>query len=320
MLLSCLKWTFITLITLFLTGVCYEYYSRWHLERTAFSGKTFVGIHGKPLHYVKKGHGHTTVIFASGMGSSYGIWQEIQNSVSQHAVTLAYDRNGLMLSDANDLPVTNSQVSEELELLLEKTKCPKPYIIVAHSMAGIYLRPFIQDHQKDISGIIFAEASHPQQLQSASPALLKALSPPPAGFIKFVVATGIYRLLFSLTSISPEIPFGHPLHRLERDFFYRSRAKIMEELANDRINFKDAERYPGFGAIPLTVVTGTSEIRYARIKSKAVRDEYRQLTESLQHDLLRLSSRSRLVKAEHSGHILQVHNAPLLIAEIRRML
>ncbi|GAB3420675.1 alpha/beta hydrolase [Niabella aquatica] len=319
-MLPFLKWFLFILAFLLLAGILFEQYSRWKLEKTAFTGKPFVEINGKPLHYVKKGQGNCTVVFQSGMGSSYAIWQEIQDSISQNAVTIAYDRNGLMLSEATDAPVTNDQVAEELQLLLEKTNCPKPYILVGHSMAGIYLRPFIKKNEQDIAGIVFVEASHPQQIKKASPELLKALSIPPRWLIKFAVNTGIYRTMFSFVPLSPEIPMNHPLHRLEKDFFYRSCDKILEEVENDALNFKNAEKYTSFGNIPLTVITGTSEIRYAAIKDTVVRNEYRQWVDEMQHDLLKLSANSWLIKAPNSGHLVQINDGALLIREIRNML
>jgi len=317
---SFLKWSFVVFVSLLLVGFLFERYARWALEKQALKGKTFVEINGAPLHYVKKGKGHCTVVFQSGMGSSHAIWQQVQDSVSQNAVTISYDRNGLMFSKDNGLPVTNNQVSEELETLLEKTNCPKPYILVGHSMAGIYLRRFIKHNEKDIKGIIFAEAAHPKQLEKASPELLKALNIPPKWLINLVVNIGIYRTFFSFVPISPEIPLNHPLHKLEKDFFYKSYHKVLEELDNDKLNFKDAEQYSSFGNIPLTVIMGTSDIRYAKIKDAVVKNEYKALVNEVQHDLLKLSTNSRFVEAKNSGHIPQINDSALLITEIRRNL
>lgn len=317
---SFFKWSFLIGIFLLLLGILFEQYSRWQLEKSAFTDKTFVNIHGKPLHYVKKGQGNCTVVFQSGMGSGHGIWREIQDSLASDAVTLSYDRNGLGLSEANSTPATNDAISEELQLLLEKTNCPKPYILVGHSMAGIYLRPFIKQHEKDIVGIVFADASHPLQIKKASPELLQALRVPSPWLIKFAMNTGVYRVLYSFVPMSAEIPMDHPLHQQERDFFYRSYHKTIEELAHDEQNFEDAEQYTSFGDIPLTVIMGTAEVRYAGIKHETVKAEYHQLWNKAQHDLLNLSSHSRLVEAPNSGHMLQVQDSQLLVEEIRKLL
>ena len=319
-ILSFLKWSFLTLIALLVVGMLFEQYARWSLERKAIKGKTFVEINGKPLHYVKKGLGNYTIVFQSGMGSSHAIWQPIQDELAQNAVTISYDRNGIMFSEDNGLPITNENVSRELEALLLKTNCPKPYILVGHSMAGIYLRSFIDRNKKDISGILFLEAAHPQQIAKASPELIKLLTPPPLWLAKLAVNTGFYRIFFSFFPLSPEIPLNHPLHQVEKDFFYKSCDKIFKEVANDQLNFKDAEKYTSFGDIPLTVIMGSSAIRYANIKNQKIKEEYCALVKEVQEDLLKLSSNSRMVEAPNSGHLPQIKDSQLIILAIRQLL
>ena len=46
-------------------------------------------------------------------------------------------------------------------VLLKKTNCPEPYIIVGHSIAGVMLREFIYENSNSISGIVFVDVSHP---------------------------------------------------------------------------------------------------------------------------------------------------------------
>jgi pimeloyl-ACP methyl ester carboxylesterase len=317
LLLSFLKWIMIIAGVLLLAGIAYEQFSRYRLEKKFLAGKTFAEINGHPLHYVKKGSGNCTVVFQSGMGSSHYIWKELQDRLAPFAVTIAYDRNGLMFSESAGLPVTNKNVSDELEQLLEKTGCPKPYILVGHSMAGIYLRPFIEQHKKDIRAIILAEAAHPEQLARSSKAFIAALKPPPRWLIDFVIKTGIYRAYFSFKPLSPEIPLDHPLHIIEKDFFYRSYNTTLEEVDNDELNFRDAANYKNFDPIPLTVITGTSDIHYEAFKDEAIKAEYKRLVNELQAELLNLSTHSRHIKAPNSGHILQVNDVDLLVNEIR---
>jgi pimeloyl-ACP methyl ester carboxylesterase len=318
-LLSFFKWFAIVLLLLLFAGTVFEQYTRRRLNRP---GKTLTyhTINDMQLHYVKKGTGNTTVIFQSGMGSSHSIWQEIQENIAHNATTLSYDRNGIMWSQENNLPVTNRQVTEELEALLEKTHCPKPYILVGHSMAGVYLRSFINKHKEDIAGIIFVEAAHPEQIKKASPALLKATKIPPHWLIKLAVNTGLYRALFHYLPISPEIPMHHRMHTTERDYFYKSYHKVLEELKNVTINFADATQHSSFGDIPLTLIMGTNEVRFANIRDNTVKQEYRALLMEVQHDLLRLSTNSKLIKAPNSGHIVQIHDAALIIDEIKTLL
>ncbi|WP_152620295.1 alpha/beta fold hydrolase [Pedobacter lusitanus] len=314
------KWAFIVLLVMLLAGIIFEQYSRRKLERNIRKGKTFAAINGHQIHYVKKGKGNCTVIFESGLASDHMIWKEVQDEIAKDAVTLSYDRSGMFLSEAGDFVKTNESIANELTQLAELTHCPKPYIIVGHSIAGIYIRPFIASHLQDMAGIVLVDASHPMQLKRSSAKLKKANGTLPLGLIKIMMETGIFRLLFTFIPFSAEIPVNHRFHRIFKDFFYKSYRTVFLEAANDTLNFQDAGKYTSFGHIPLTVITGISPVRYAHIKDAALQQEYQELAEELHSDLLGLSTNNRLVKATKSGHIIQVQESGLIAEEIRRIL
>ncbi len=318
---SVAKWMSIIVLSLLVIGFLYERISRKRIEKLLFSEKTFARINGSNIHYVKKGSGSFTVVFVSGMGSGHYIWKTVQDELSGDAVTIAYDRNGIMLSDDNvNVGVTNQEISKELETLLQQTGCPGPYLLVAHSMASTYLRPFIESNKHNIAGIVFAEAVHPLQKQRASDALRASRSIPPRWVIDAAIHSGLYRLLFSFKPVSAEIPLKHPLHAMEKNLFYRTYKKLLEELQYEDRNFADAAVYNSFDAIPLTVISGTSAIRYSAIKDARIRNEYLTLTSDMQLALAQLSSRSRQVLVPGSGHLLQVNHSDVLAAEISRMI
>lgn len=308
---------FLVLIIILISGIVFELLARIILGKQIYIQRTFVSVSGKNLHYVKSGVGDCTVIFVSGLGSSHAIWKDIQDEVSKSTVTLSYDRNGIMFSDNNpQVKVTIDDVSNELTQLLSKTNCPKPYIIVAHSMAGIYLRPFISDQINNILSVIFVEATHPEQIVKSSEKLKRLLKVPPFWLVKLLVTSGFYRTFFLLFPLSIEIPKKHRLTTIERNFFYKSYKKIFEELKNDSSNMVASKKYTSFGNLRLCIIVGTSNIRYNHIKDYAVASEYKKLLNSLQNDLLKLSINSRLRNATNSGHLVQINDGQLIIDEI----
>lgn len=315
-----LKWTALAAGALMLLGILFEQYSRWRLEKNIRNGRTFVNINGHDIHYVKKGTGNCTVIFESGLASDHYNWVQVQQEVSKKAVTLSYDRSGMFLSEAGDTAKTNRSISNELSELLEKTNCPKPYIVVGHSMGAIYLRAFIDQHKQDIAGVVFVEAAHPQQMKRSSPEILKAFARPPYLGVKAMIETGIFRVLFSYHPVSEEIPMNHPFHTQFKKYFYKSYKAIYKEAENDSLNFEDAERYNSFGNIPLTVIMGNPAVWSGAIKDPKTRLDFEQLVDELHHDFLKLSSNSRLVNAEKSGHIVQVNDSDLIAREIGKVI
>lgn len=319
MVLILLKWMLMMTLFLLLIGIIYEQYSRWQLEKNIRKGKSFALVNGHQLHYVKKGKGNCTVVFESGLASDHINWVDVQQQVANYAVTISYDRSGMFLSESGDGTKTNASIVNDLEQLLEKTRCPKPYIMVGHSIGGIYLRLFVKQNKEDIAGIMLLESAHPLQIKKSSAAMLKAFAPPPAWIMHFILRTGIFRILFNFIQVSPEIPLKHPFHIHFRKFFYRSYPAILLEYRNDVKNLSEAESH-SFGNIPLTVIMGASDIWSKPIKDPVLRTEFHKLVEELQKDHLNLSSCSKFVIAEKSGHIVQVNDSELIAEEIIKLL
>jgi len=315
-----LIYTLSILAILIVVGVVTEQILRYQQFKELKKGQTFVKVDQHLLQYHKKGSGDCTIVFESGLGSDLSIWKEIQDSVSKDAVTISYNRAGIGLSEAGGETITNNSVSHQLITLLEKTRCPKPYIMVGHSMAGIYLRRFIKNNEKDITGVVFVDAAHPLQMKMASPKLLKSVSVPPTSLIKFIMNTGLYRLIFSFTSFPPEVPVNHPINIQQKKFFYLSFDGTMKEAKNDKSNFEDAQQVSSFGNIPFAVITGTSAIRTKGFKDESIKKEYQELVASLQADFLKLSTDSWLVKAEKSGHVIQASEPQIIVGQIRKVL
>lgn len=138
---------------LLLVGLVYEQYSRWQMEKRLKGKGTFAQVGKYKLHYTKIGQGDCTVVFQSGLGSDGSIWREVLQEIAKNAVTISYDKSRLFYSENGDTTKSNASISNELYALLEQTNCPKPYVLVGHSMAGIYLRKFAEDH---LAGMVSA--------------------------------------------------------------------------------------------------------------------------------------------------------------------
>ncbi|GAA6764204.1 hypothetical protein AAFH68_01330 [Flavobacterium sp. CGRL1] len=138
---------------------------RAYYDKKQPSKDEFVFVKDRKIHFRKIGNSlKGTVVFESGLGGDYMHWQELQNKLSKDYTTISYDKAGILWSDPAE-NISLKRYSEDLDTVLTKTNCPKPYILVGHSFAGITLRSFIKDHSQDIGGIVFVDVSHPQQLK-----------------------------------------------------------------------------------------------------------------------------------------------------------
>ncbi len=133
-------------------------------------------VEGRQIFIDRLGHAPgPTVILESGSGNTSDVWKSVQPAVAHFARVCSYDRAGLGNSDPPPQPQTADQVAEDLHRLLSKAKIRPPYILVGHSVGGIYLRKFDTRSPKGVVGMVLVDSSHEEQLwrfAKVNPALL----------------------------------------------------------------------------------------------------------------------------------------------------
>lgn len=129
---------------------------------------------GRSLYLACRGHGSPTVIFEAGDESGREDWSRIEPAISDVTRTCAYDRGGVGRSD----PVTGcrqlSDLTGDLENLLDVAGVPGPYVLVAASGGGYIAAEFAKQHRDDIAGMVFAEV--PKAFLDAPPEVVEATS------------------------------------------------------------------------------------------------------------------------------------------------
>lgn len=107
--------------------------------------------------------GEPIVVLMTGMGSTMDEWVLVKRLVTPFARWLEYDRSGLGRSeDPVEAPeeTTAASVAADLDFLLKITEVPPPYVIIAHSWAGLTSREFIHLQEREgrnIAGIVFVD-------------------------------------------------------------------------------------------------------------------------------------------------------------------
>lgn len=317
-ILKALRITLLILIILIAIGFLFEHISRFYYDYKRPADSEFVEVDGRKIHYKKEGNGSATVIFESGLGGDYLHWQEMQKKLSKKYTTIAYDKAGILWSD----PAENSTLrryADDLKQLLEKTNCPKPYILVGHSFGGITPRLFIKENAKDLAGIVFVDVSHPEQLEKSSKALKESVQPPSKAFLSFLNEIGVIRILYTNVPFTSAVPEKHWFNLNVKNYFYRIFDGMMTELENDKKLMKEASKIDNFGAISLTIITAKYPNGVEGAKDKKLEKEYLAIHNTLQIDLLNLSSNSRQVFATKSGHYITLQEPDLICNEINRL-
>lgn len=122
---------------------------------------------GRRMHLIcegPKGAG-PTVLFEAGAFGFSADWGVIQERVAAQGLrACSYDRAGLGLSDPGPAPRDGLAVVGDLEKLLAAAHEDGPFILVGHSMAGLYLRLYASRNPGKVAGVVLVDATTPEAI------------------------------------------------------------------------------------------------------------------------------------------------------------
>jgi len=161
----------IPLLGLLLLGVPMA--ARAEMGQTSGDFAGTVEVDGRRLYLQCKGAGGPTVILISGYCNNAEIWttppasgvDPVFEAVAEFTRVCAYDRPGTILdathlsrSDPVAMPRTAKTVASELHDLLDAAKVEGPYVLVAHSLGGIFARLYASTYPNDMAGLVLVDA------------------------------------------------------------------------------------------------------------------------------------------------------------------
>ncbi len=247
-----------------------------------------VDIGGRRLHLYCTGHGSPTVILEAGLGWGMGTWRNVQPRVAEFAQVCSYDRAGYGWSDPDPSPRTSSEVVSDLHTLLQEAGVRPPYVLVGHSIGGLYMQLYAATYPSDVSGMVLLDSLHEDQGRSPPSRLF-------IGVMKALGATGVARLLFR---------YGDP----SMDAVYSSNKSYEAPFEEISVIARSADEVRGahlsLGNKPLIVLTSG-------------RSEADSSWRRMQLELLTHASNSKRIVVENSGHRIQNERPEAVIAAIR---
>lgn len=107
-----------------------------------------------------------TIVYLSGYNSEMDNWNYMYNMHDGRYGFFTYNRAGVGKSE-NVQGVRNATVIvNELKQVLDAVNAKPPYILVGHSMGGIYARLFYHQYPSLVKGIVLVDATHERQLDT----------------------------------------------------------------------------------------------------------------------------------------------------------
>ena len=123
-----------------------------------------VDIGGRRLHLICEGPpagtNGPTIVFEAGAFGFSADWGAVQQMATAKGWrSCAYDRAGAGVSDPGPGPRDALHVTDDLHALLAKAGEKGPFILVGHSMAGLYLPLYAKRWPEEVAGFVYVDAT-----------------------------------------------------------------------------------------------------------------------------------------------------------------
>jgi pimeloyl-ACP methyl ester carboxylesterase len=219
-----------------------------------------------------------TVILIPAGGSTAKDWATVQPTLSGLSRVCSYDHAGHGESDKAAVALQSvDEVVRDLHAWLSASGEKAPFILVSHSIAGLYARRFVTQFPSEVAGLVFVDSSHEEQAWR-----LHELDPQGPGLDELTARLGYYVKPDQRLEWRTDVP----LIVLGRGMPTPRRARDGSDLSTNRM----------------------SEEQFAA---------WDRIWRGLQEDLANRSSHGEFRLAEKSGHFIQRDQPELVITAIR---
>jgi pimeloyl-ACP methyl ester carboxylesterase len=231
-------------------------------DRRAFPAPgRLVEVDGCRMHLQSSGKGEPTVVLESGLGGMSSAWGWIQPETAKFCSVVSYDRAGLGWSGPDPAPKSAALAARRLRTLLERAGARPPYLLVGHSMGGLFVRVFAGLFPGEVAGMVLLDAVHPDQhLRSAAIGIHMRSGFRLLGAIPLLARLGYVRL----TGLFDAWGEGLPARQVaESEAFlssYRHLCATRDESLAWHTICDEVRRAGGLGDTPLAVVTAGKDI------------------------------------------------------------
>lgn len=247
-----------------------------------------IQVSSQRMHINCQGEGSPAIILETLHGGTSANWAWIQPELAKKTQVCAYDRAGRGWSDPGAPALDLWGTAENLHNLLQLAEIEEPYILVGHSIGGLYVRAYAQQYPQETTGVVLLDSSHPEQYDRY-PELRDITYERMAATFPALARVGLFRFYFAQGG---EIDFQDlpPRQHDELTAFWSStkyHQSVQSENQVTPLIYEQAHDLSSLGDTPLVVISA---------------DIHPPGWELLQVDLASLSTNSQQVTIPGASH------------------
>lgn len=176
----------------------------FHLALTAHEQEKYpplgqmVKVDGRHMHIYTKGDGKHTMVLLSGLGTAAPAldFEPLINELAINNKVVVVEPFGYGWSSLTNKERTVENIVEELRTALHQASIEGPYILMPHSISGIYSMYYANKYPEEVKAVIGIDPTLPQALQYFGES-----APTMPQYMGYISLTGVSRLA---TYINPK--------------------------------------------------------------------------------------------------------------------
>ncbi|PSL40098.1 pimeloyl-ACP methyl ester carboxylesterase [Planomicrobium soli] len=309
------------MVLLVITGTAFEAIASYQGAKKFPPEGKLVDVGGFELHIQQQGSGKPVILLETGSGLASKSWNDLPKKLADYGTVVTYDRAGYAWSDEATTERTGRNIVQELHTALKKEKIEGPYVLVGHSLGGMYARLFAQTYPNEVKGLVLLDA-RPEDFSKETAHFFEAagldpatVNTPSAGTLSLLKRIGVIRLMKN--SILPGLPEGEQDRTINIEMqpkFFQAQEQELKNLSD----LEDSIRDQSLGNIPLTVITHGIPTDATAVGISAENSEQMEKTwQEQQKQMLTLSTNSKLIVARKSGHFVMDDEPELVFNAIK---
>jgi len=131
-----------------------------------------VTIDGMKLKYVYIDKGTPyTIVFENGLGTGFSFWDKTFLELSKEYSVFAYNRpfkEDMKINKEKDWTQDDCvnhahDIVNQLKFLLDKCGVGQSYILVGHSLGGLYIQHFTKEYPSEVKAMVLVDAPYPDE-------------------------------------------------------------------------------------------------------------------------------------------------------------
>jgi len=108
------------------------------------------------------------IVFEGGSRNTIDKWGVVPQQLAREASVFAYNRPGYGDSEAASTARDGRTIVDELRAALRHKGLRPPYVLVGHSLGGLYMQLFARAYPDEVKGLVLVDSLYPRMVKRAA--------------------------------------------------------------------------------------------------------------------------------------------------------